>query len=256
VRDEEAGNFKLEFDFGDDKKDEETGELVECTDEALGACPACGGEVHEHGSNYVCARAVPTAAQLVPSCTFKSGKIILQQPIERAQMQKLLASGKTDVLDKFISNRTRRPFKARLAWDAGAGKVNFEFEPRDSKYPPRKTAATKTGAVRAGAASSAAKKTSKPAAKPAAKTAAKRAPRKTTAASGKAPSALLAAVIGAEPVSRPEAVKKIWVYIKEHALQDPQDKRQIVADDKLRAVFGKERAGMFELAGILGQHLA
>ncbi|MBN9328905.1 MAG: DNA topoisomerase III [Comamonas sp. SCN 67-35] len=256
VRDEEAGNFKLEFDFGDDKKDEETGELVEFTDEALGACPACGGEVHEHGSNYVCARAVPTAAQLVPSCTFKSGKIILQQPIERAQMQKLLASGKTDVLDKFISNRTRRPFKARLAWDAGAGKVNFEFEPRDSKYPPRKTAATKTGAVRAGAASAAAKKTSKPAAKPAAKTAAKRAPRKTTAASGKAPSALLAAVIGAEPVSRPEAVKKIWVYIKEHALQDPQDKRQIVADDKLRAVFGKERAGMFELAGILGQHLA
>ena len=73
--------------------------------------------------------------------------------------------------------------------------------------------------------------------------------------SGKAPSALLAAVIGAEPVSRPEAVKKIWVYIKEHALQDPQDKRQIVADDKLRAVFGKERAGMFELAGLLGAHL-
>ncbi|MCD6663273.1 MAG: DNA topoisomerase III [Comamonas sp.] len=252
VRDEEAGNFKLEFDFGDDGKDEETGELVTFTDEALGACPACGGEVHEHGSNYVCARAVPTAAQPVPSCTFKSGKIILQQPIERAQMHKLLATGKTDVLDKFISNRTRRPFKARLAWDAGAGKVNFEFEPRDSKYPPRKSVAAKTGAVRAGAAGAAAKKSSKPAAK----TAAKKAPRKTTAASGKAPSAQLAAVIGAEPVSRPEAVKKLWAYIKAHALQDPQDKRQIVADDKLRAVFGKERAGMFELAGILGQHLA
>ena len=248
VRDEEAGNFKLEFDFGDDKKDEETGELVEFTDEALGACPACGGEVHEHGGNYVCARAVPTAAQPVPSCTFKSGKIILQQPIAREQMQKLLASGKTDVLDKFISNRTRRPFKARLAWDAGAGKVNFEFEPRESKYPPRKTAAAKTGASRAGGTSAAAKKPLK--------SAAKKAPRKTTAASGKTPSAALAAVIGPEAVSRPEAVKKLWEYIRAHSLQDPQDKRQIVADDTLRAVFGKERAGMFELAGILGQHLA
>jgi len=252
VQDDEApGRYKLSFDFGDDKNEGETGELVEFADEALGTCPACGGEVHEHGSNYVCAKAVPTAAQPVPSCKFKSGKIILQQPIERAQMQKLLATGKTDVLDKFISNRTRRAFKARLAWDADAGKVNFEFEPREGKYPPRKTATAKTGAARAGAASAAAKKASKPAAK----TAAKKAPRKTTAASGKVPSATLAAVIGMEPVSRPEAVKKIWVYIKEHALQDPQDKRQIVADDKLRAVFGKERAGMFELAGILGQHL-
>ena len=44
--------------------------------------------------------------------------------------------------------------------------------------------------------------------------------------------------------------------IKAHNLQDPKDKRTIVADDKLRAVFGKDRIGMFELAGILGQHLA
>lgn len=86
----------------------------------------------------------------------------------------------------------------------------------------------------------------------AADTAAK-APRKPAA--GKAPSAALAAVIGTEPVARPEAVKKIWEYIRTHNLQDPQDKRTIVADDKLRAVFGKDSAGMFELAGILGNHL-
>ncbi len=251
VRDEEAGNYKLEFDFGDDKDAEETGELVHFADEALGPCPACGAPVHEHGGNYVCSKAVPTAAQPTPSCTFKSGKIILQQPIERAQMHKLLSTGKTDLLDKFVSNRTRRAFKARLAWDAAAGKVNFEFEPREGKYPPRKTAASKTGAAAAGGTGAAAKKTSKPAAR---KTAAKT-PRKTTAASGKAPSAALAAVIGPDAVSRPEAVKKLWDYIKAHGLQDPQDKRQIVADDKLRAVFGKERAGMFELAGLLGAHL-
>ncbi|WP_298210953.1 DNA topoisomerase III [Acidovorax sp.] len=247
--DDEAHNYKLEFDFGDDKKGEESGELVEFADASLGACPICGSEVHEHGSNYVCSKAVPTAAQPTPSCTFKSGKIILQQPVEREQMHKLLETGKTDLLDKFVSMRTRRAFKAHLAWDKEAGKVNFEFAP--SKFPPRPGAATKTIAPKAGKTSATAKKA--PAKKAAAKTTAAKAPRK--AAAGKAPSAALAAVIGTDPVARPEAVKKLWEYIKAHNLQDPKDKRTIVADDKLRAVFGKDSAGMFELAGLLGQHL-
>ncbi len=252
--DDEAHNYKLEFDFGDDKKGEESGELVEFEDAALGPCPICGSEVHEHGSNYVCSKAVPTAAQPTPSCTFKSGKIILQQPVEREQMTKLLATGKTDLLDKFVSMRTRRAFKAHLAWDKEAGKVNFEFAP--SKFPPRPGAATKTGAASAVRTSAAAKKTAKSSATkkaPASKIAAAKAPRKPAA--GKAPSAALAAVIGNDPVARPEAVKKMWEYIKAHNLQDPKDKRTIVADDKLRAVFGKDSAGMFELAGILGNHL-
>ena len=252
--DDEAHNYKLEFDFGDDKKGEESGEIVEFEDASLGACPICGSEVHEHGSNYVCSKAVPTAAQPTPSCTFKSGKIILQQPVEREQMTKLLDTGKTDLLDKFVSMRTRRAFKAHLAWDKEAGKVNFEFAP--SKFPPRPGAAAKAVASKAGKTSAAAQKSAKPAAAkkaPATKTAATKAPRK--AAAGKAPSAALAAVIGNEPVARPEAVKKMWEYIKAHNLQDPKDKRTIVADDKLRAVFGKDSAGMFELAGILGNHL-
>ncbi|WP_313311302.1 DNA topoisomerase III [Pulveribacter sp.] len=259
VRDEEAGNYKLEFDFGDDAAaGEGGGEAVDFSgQESLGNCPVCGAPVYEHGSNYVCSRAVPTAQQPTPSCTFKSGKIILQQPVERAQMHKLLATGKTDLLDKFVSLRTRRPFKAFLAWDAAAGKVNFEFEQRDSKYPPRKTAggaaaASKTGAASAAKTGAAAKKAAKPAAK---KTAAAKAPRKPSTAAGKTPSAALAAVIGAEPIARTEAMKKTWDYIKAHNLQDPQDKRSINADDKLRAVFGKDRVGMFELAGILGKHL-
>lgn len=247
--DDEAHNYKLEFDFGDDKKGEESGEIVEFEDASLGACPICGSEVHEHGSNYVCSKAVPTTAQPTPSCTFKSGKIILQQPVEREQMTKLLETGKTDLLDKFVSMRTRRNFKAHLAWDKEAGKVNFEFAP--SKFPPRPGAAAKTVAAKASKTGAAAKKA--PAKKAAAKTTTAKAPRK--AAVGKAPSAALAAVIGNEPVARPEAVKKMWEYIKTHNLQDPKDKRTIVADDKLRAVFGKDSAGMFELAGILGNHL-
>jgi len=258
--DEETKNYKLEFDFGDDKASEDSGEIIDFSgQESLGSCPKCGGHVYEHGKNYVCDRSVPTHARPTPSCDFKSGQIILQQPIERAQMQKLLATGKTDMLDKFVSMRTRRAFKAMLAWDAEAGKVNFEFAP--SKFPPRKTAAakttaaTKSGAGRATSTRATATKalTKKAAAK---NTAAAKTPRKTSAASAKQPSAALAAVIGAEPVSRPEVMKKLWDYIKANNLQNPQDKRTIVADAKLRAVFGKDEAGMFELAGIVGPHLS
>jgi DNA topoisomerase-3 len=204
---------------------------------------------------------VPTQAQATPSCDFKSGQIILQQPIERAQMEKLLATGKTDLLDKFVSMRTRRAFKAMLAWDAEAGKVNFEFAP--SKFPPRKTAAKTTTATKKVAAGAAAKratasKGTKATAKTpaAAKVAKPKAPRKTTAASGKLPSAELAAVIGAEPIARPQVMKKLWDYIKANNLQDTKDKRSINADAKLLAVFGKPQVTMFELAGIAGKHLS
>ena len=254
--DEEAHNYKLEFDFGDDKKAEESGELVEFTDASLGSCPACGAPVHEHGSNYVCSKAVPTHAQPTPSCKFKTGKVILQQPIEREQVTKLLETGKTDLLDKFVSLRTRRAFKAHLAWDAQAGKVGFEFAP--SKFPPRKTAAeaTKSGATSAGTVSAVAKKGTKTAAakKTAAKTTAAKAPRKPAA--GKQPSAALAAVIGTEPVAHTEVIKKVWDYVKAHGLQDSTNKRAINADAQLLPVFGKPQITMFELAGIVGKHLA
>jgi DNA topoisomerase-3 len=266
--DEETKNYKLEFDFGDDKKGEESGELVDFSaQESLGACPKCGAKVFEHGKNYVCEKSVPTDAQPTPSCDFKTGQIILQQPIEREQMVKLLATGKTDLLDKFVSMRTRRAFKAMLAWDAEAGKVNFEFAP--SKFPPRKTAATpltkaavaaKSGATRTtstGAKASKTLKTVKPATKKVVKAAAAKTPRKAPAAgAGATPSAALAAVIGAEPIARAQVIKKLWDYIKANGLQDATNKRAINADAKLLAVFGKPQVSMFELAGIVGKHLS
>jgi DNA topoisomerase III len=264
--DDETKNYKLEFDFGDDKAGEETGELVDFSaQETLGPCPKCGaatgnasgGSVYEHGKNYVCDRSVPTHAHPMPSCDFKTGQVILQQPIERAQMQKLLATGKTDLLEKFVSMRTRRAFKAMLAWDAEAGKVNFEFAP--SKFPPRKTAAGRPAPAAKTAAGAAAKKIAAkkaPAKKTAAAKVAKpKAPRKTTAASGMQPSPELAAVIGSEPVARTQVIKKLWDYIKANGLQDAKDKRSINADAKLLAVFGKPQVTMFELAGIAGKHL-
>ena len=255
---EEDKNWKLEFDFGDDKN-EESGEIVEFADASLGACPKCGSAVHEHGSNYVCSKAVPTNEQPTPSCDFKTGTLILQQPIDREQIVKLLSTGKTDLLDKFVSNRTRRAFKAMLAWNPEEGKVTFEFAPREGgkKYPPRKTAATKTPFGKAVAKKSAVKTPATKTAKaPAAKNVAKpKAPRKAAVGTLK-PSASLAAVIGDGTYARTEVVKKIWDYIKANNLQDPVDKRSIKADAKLQAVFGKDQATMFELAGIIGKHLS
>jgi upstream activation factor subunit UAF30 len=69
------------------------------------------------------------------------------------------------------------------------------------------------------------------------------------------PSKELAAVVGSEPLPRPEVVSKVWDYIKKNNLQNPSNKREINADDKLRAVFGKDSVTMFEMNKPLAQHL-
>ncbi len=265
--DEETKNYKLEFDFGDDRKGEESGEIIDFAGkQSLGACPKCGAAVVDHGKSYVCVKSVPTEAQPTPSCDFKSGQIILQQPVAREQMAKLLQDGKTDLLDKFVSMRTRRPFKAMLAWDKEAGKVGFEFAP--SKFPPRKTAAGTVAASRPALAARSAKAPAKKlAAKktPAKRAAAKKTPVKKSAAGAAAkaprigtlrPSTALAAVIGDALVARTEVVKKLWDYIKAKGLQDATNKRAINADAKLLPVFGKAQITMFEMAGLIGKHLS
>jgi upstream activation factor subunit UAF30 len=69
------------------------------------------------------------------------------------------------------------------------------------------------------------------------------------------PSKELAAVVGAEPLPRGEVVSKVWDYIKKHDLQNPQNRREILADDTLEAVFGKKKVTMFEMNKYLAQHL-
>ena len=117
-----------EFDFGQDKADEANSEPVDFLGrQSLGKCPKCAADVFEHGASYVCEKSVGPAR----SCDFRSGKIILQQLIEPAQMKRLLAEGKTDLLKEFVSNRTRRKFSAYLV--AQDGKVGFEFEKKVAK---------------------------------------------------------------------------------------------------------------------------
>ena len=136
VRDEDIQNLKLEFDFGQNQGDDEQSEDHDFSQaETLGACPKCGANVYELGLAYVCEKSV----QKPKACDFRSGRIILQQEILPEQMRKLLVEGKTDLLPGFISQRTRRPFKAFLVRGKD-GKTSFEFEERKAK-PAAKTSA-------------------------------------------------------------------------------------------------------------------
>ena len=134
-----------EFDFGQPREGEGEAEEVDFSGkESLGACPKCRAKVYEHGNAYVCERSVGPAK----SCDFRSGKVILQQPVEAGQMRKLLAEGKTDLLTGFVSARTRRKFSAFLVRDKD-GKVGFEFEvrePRGKGAPQAAPAAKELGA--------------------------------------------------------------------------------------------------------------
>ncbi len=200
---------KLEFDFGQGR-DDENGEAqaVDFSGQTpVGDCPKCGAGVFEHGLSYLCEKSVGPEK----SCDFRTGKIILQQEVSRAQAAKLLAEGRTDLLPGFVSNKTRRKFKAFLVRGAD-GKVGFEFEPRparparagaakraagegadDSSSATPRTAAAKTAAGKSKAKTAGAKttgtKTRRTAAKKSASTAGKRAgaAAKTGAATKRAP---------------------------------------------------------------------
>ena len=69
------------------------------------------------------------------------------------------------------------------------------------------------------------------------------------------PSKELAAIVGSAPLARGEVVSKMWDYIKKHKLQNPENKREILADDKLEPIFGKKKVTMFEMNKHLAQHL-
>ncbi|MFJ9535545.1 DNA topoisomerase III [Herbaspirillum sp. NPDC101396] len=187
-RDEEIKNFKLEFDFG--QNDDESGEPVDFSEQTpLGPCPKCGSGVYEMGLAYVCEKQVAKPK----ACDFRSGRIILQQEILPEQMAKLLNEGKTDLLPGFISQRTRRPFKAFLTRGKD-GKISFEFEERKAKAPAKgKAAAAAAEGDEDAATATASKAKAKPAAAAAKKPAAKKPAAKKPAAKKAAPKKAAAA---------------------------------------------------------------
>jgi DNA topoisomerase-3 len=209
VCDEDIGNYKLEFDFGQDQEGED-GEGVDFTGQTpLGPCPKCFGGVYEMGLAYVCEKSVAKPK----ACDFRSSRIILQQEILPEQMAKLLNEGKTDLMPGFVSQRTRRPFKAFLVRGKD-GKISFEFEERKAKPGAKPKAAAPDeadgadGAAPAAAPASARKAPAKAAAKKAvaksaAKPAVKAAAKKATKTVAKA-----APVAVPAPVSKPAPVAK------------------------------------------------
>ena len=193
VRDEEIKNFKLEFDFGQNDESED-GEGVDFTGQtALGSCPKCQGGVYEMGLAYVCEHSVAKPK----TCDFRSGRIILQQEILPEQMAKLLNDGKTDLLPGFVSQRTRRPFKAFLVRGKD-GKVSFEFEERKAKPGAKAPAKGKAAAAEAEGEEGAA---------PAKKVAVKKAPAK-KAAAVKKPAAKKAAKKTTKKTAKKAAVEE------------------------------------------------
>jgi DNA topoisomerase-3 len=117
---------EVQFDFGDGSGEGSDAAAPDFTgQEPLGPCPKCGNSVFELPAAYVCEKAVGPEK----TCDFRSGRVILQRPVERAQMHKLLATGKTDLL-QFVSSRTRRPFAAFLVRQDD-GKIGFEFQAKD-----------------------------------------------------------------------------------------------------------------------------
>ncbi len=126
VVDNETKMEKLEFDFGQSAEDAQGEEVDFSQQTALGTCPKCQGRVFDHGMNYICENTP------LKRCSFKSGKVVLRQEIKSEQIAKLLSTGRTDLLDAFISNRTNRRFKAYLTLLAD-GKIGFEFAAKVEK---------------------------------------------------------------------------------------------------------------------------
>jgi DNA topoisomerase-3 len=126
---------KQKFDFEKSDGAESSEPIAPVNAEALGQCRVCQtGQVFETAAAFICEN-VPEK-----KCTFRMGKLILQREIPRSQVIRLLATGKTDLIPKFISTKTKRAFSAYLILGEG-GKVGFEFEPRAPKKPAVKKAA-------------------------------------------------------------------------------------------------------------------
>ena len=128
-----TAEHEVKFDFGNEEPDDGGAAApVDFTGkEPVGKCPKCGANVFENGMNYICEKATGPNR----TCDFKTGAIILQQPIDKRQVAKLLSEGKTDLLKGFVSNKTGRKFEAFLV--VKDGKVSFEFAPRVRKFPER-----------------------------------------------------------------------------------------------------------------------
>ena len=128
---EEIGK-QVEFVFEDSAATPGMEAIDVATAVPVGKCPVDGARVFEGTLSFICEHGLLET----PTCKFKIGKKILGQDVTREQAEKILSAGKSDLLNNFVSNRTKRRFSAYLV--SKDGKVGFEFEPRDPKKGPPK----------------------------------------------------------------------------------------------------------------------
>ncbi len=127
------GSWRVELDFGDSGGGD-SGEIDISNSEVVGECPICGAPVYETPNAYICAE----RAKDRDNCDFQFSRNILGVTIERPVFQKLIREGKTDLIEGFRSNRTKRKFDAFLVLK-DKGKLGFEF-PERTRKTARKTA--------------------------------------------------------------------------------------------------------------------
>lgn len=170
-----------------------------------------------------------------------------------------MAKKKKATKKKAAKKATKKTTKKKVAKKAAKKKTKKKVAKKTTKKATKKKATKKAAKKKTTKKAAAKKTTKKKAAKKTTKkkVAKKKTKRKPNAAFMKAltPSSQLAEVVGSSPLPRTEVVKKLWVYIKKHNLQDPKNKRNIVADSKLKPVFGKPVVSMFEMTKIVSKHL-
>jgi upstream activation factor subunit UAF30 len=161
---------------------------------------------------------------------------------------------------KKVAKKATKKVAKKAAKKKATKKVAKKAAKKATKKATKKVAKKATKKVAKKATKKVAKKkaTKKVAKKATKKVAKKKTKRKPNAAFMKemTPSPALAAVVGNKPLPRTQVIKKIWVYIKKHDLQNPKNRRNILADGKLKTLFGKKEVTMFELAGIVNKHLS
>lgn len=129
---------QLEFVFDNQEERKHPEDLASMP--VVGTCPKCGGRLLEAATTYACENAFGEK-----TCDFRCGRIILQQSVDRTQLNKILTEGRSDLLTDFISNRSHRKFKAFLVLDPKTRKIGFEFAPREGKAgTAKKTTRRKT----------------------------------------------------------------------------------------------------------------
>jgi len=172
-------------------------------------------------------------------------------------MHKLLGTGKTDLLDKFVSMRTRRAFKAMLAWDAEAGQSELRICPSQIPSAQNCCFQNRSGIRRQyKGCSQKGNWCQDSGSKTAAKATTPKAPRKTSVAAGKTPSAVLGRRDWHRPGRPPRGHEKaVGLHQGQQLARPPRTNAPSMADAKLLPVLGAESVNMFALAGIVGKHL-